>query len=305
MTGSQPPSAAGLVLPLQGADLDGTLRLLGMLPRDPTLRLRPGHLERATVTPEGTATLLVRWAGDTATVRAVGDGAAWLLARAPVALGCLDDASGFAPQEQPLRDLWRRHRGDRIPRTSTLWHDLAWFVVQQRVRREDADAQWARLVTACGTPAPGAEGLLAPPDAATVARLPYAQLHALGLERRRAQALVEAARAVVRLQHLVDDPFEEVEPHLRRVPGIGPWTSSCLATHTWGCADRVVEGDDGIPSLVAWVLAREARADDARMLQLLEPYRPHRARVVRLALRSGLRPPRFGPRRPAHDIRHR
>ena len=297
--------AAPLVLPLAGADLDGSLQALAMLPRDPTVRLRPGHLERATVTPEGTATLLASWDADTASVRAAGDGAAWVLARAAGALGLLDDPSGFAPQAQPLRDLWRRHRGDRIPRTATLWHDLAWFVVQQRVRREDADAQWRRLVTAFGTPAPGAEGLLAPPAAATVARLPYAHLHALGLERRRAQTLVDAARAVPRLEHLVDEPFLDVEPHLRRVAGVGPWTASCLATSTWGEADRVVEGDDGIPSLVAWVLAREPRADDARMLELLEPYRPHRYRVVRLAFRSGLRPPRYGPRRRPHDIRRR
>ena len=294
-----------LVLPLAGADLDGSLQALAMLPHDPTLRLQPGRLARATVTPEGTATLLATWDADVATVRTVGDGAAWLLARAAGALGCTDDPSSFAPQQQPLRDLWRRHRGDRIPRSSTLWHDLAWFVVQQRVRREDAGEQWRRFVSAVGTPAPGADGLLAPPDPATVARLPYASLHALGLERRRAQTLVEAARAVTRLQHLVDGPCAEAEPHLRRIPGVGAWTTSCLATHTWGGADRVVEGDDGIPSLVAWVLAREPRADDARMLELLEPYRPHRARVVRLAFRSGLRPPRYGPRRAAHDIRRR
>jgi 3-methyladenine DNA glycosylase/8-oxoguanine DNA glycosylase len=299
------PGAGALVLPLDGVDLDTTLSTLRMLPRDPTLRLRPGHLERATTTPEGTATLLAAWTADAVTVDAVGDGAGWLLERATGALGLLDDASGFAPQSQPLRDLWRRSRGDRLPRTGTLWHDLAWFVVQQRVRREDADLQWCRLVTAFGTAAPGAEGLLAPPDPVTVAALPYTALHELGLERRRAQALVAAARGVSRLQGLVDRPFAEVEPHLRALPGVGAWTASCVAMHTWGEADRVVEGDDGIPSLVAWVLAREPRADDARMLALLEPYRPHRGRVVRLALRSGLRPPRYAPRRAAHDIRRR
>ena len=294
-----------LEVPLGEVDVDCSLQAMAMLPRDPTLLLRPGRLERATVTPEGTATLRASWSDGAARVTAVGDGAGWLLARAPGALGCLDDASGWAPQSQPLRDLWRRWRGDRVPRTGTLWHDLAWFVVQQRVRREDADAQWHRFVTAFGTPAPGAPDLVAPPDAATVARLAYAQLHPLGLERRRAQTLVAAAQAAVRLERLVDEPFGAVEPHLLAVPGVGPWTTSCLATHTWGDADRVVEGDDGIPSLVSWLLAREPRADDARMLELLEPFRPHRYRVVRLAFRSGLRPPRRGPRRRPHDIRRR
>jgi 3-methyladenine DNA glycosylase/8-oxoguanine DNA glycosylase len=292
-------------LPLHGVDLDASLSTYAMLPRDPTVRLRPGRLERATVTPDGPATLVASWDADAVEVRVIGDGAPWMLDRAPAFLGLADDPTGFAPDAPPLRDLWRRHRGDRIPCSGTLWHDLAWFVVQQRVRREDADAQWARLVTAYGAEAPGGGGLRTPPDARTVARLSYAQLHGLGLERRRAQTLVEAARVVVRLAHLVDGPFETAEAHLRAVPGIGPWTASCLATHTWGEADRVVEGDDGIPSLVAWVLAREPRADDARMLELLAPYRPHRYRVVRLAFRSGLRPPRRGPRRQGHDIRRR
>ena len=65
-------------------------------------------------------------------------------------------------------------------------------------------------------------------------------------------------------------------PLLRSVPGIGPWTATCLAAQTWGDADTVVLGDDGIPSMVAWLLAGERRADDARMLELLEPFRPHR-----------------------------
>jgi hypothetical protein len=41
------------------------------------------------------------------------------------------------------------------------------------------------------------------------------------------------------------------------------------------------------------------------MLALLEPCRPHRYRVVRLAFRSGLRPPRYAPRRAPHDLRRR
>ena len=32
------------------------------------------------------------------------------------------------------------------------------------------------------------------------------------------------------------------------------------------------------------------------MIELLEPYRPHRYRVVRLALADGIRPPRRYPR---------
>jgi 3-methyladenine DNA glycosylase/8-oxoguanine DNA glycosylase len=94
------------------------------------------------------------------------------------------------------------------------------------------------------------------------------------------------------------------EAALRAVPGVGPWTTSCLAFHTWGDPDAVPEGDAGIPSRVAWALARQRRADDATMLRLLEPFRPHRYRVVRLVMRAPA-PPRHGPRGVPHDVRRR
>jgi hypothetical protein len=55
-------------------------------------------------------------------------------------------------------------------------------------------------------------------------------------------------------------------------------------------------GDFHTPHLVSWLLAGEPRGTDARMLELLEPYRGQRARVVRLLELSGHRPPAFGPR---------
>ena len=61
-------------------------------------------------------------------------------------------------------------------------------------------------------------------------------------------------------------------------------------------------GDYHLPNLVGSVLAGERGGDDARMLELLEPYRPHRARVIRLiesagsALWGARRGPRGAPR---------
>ena len=66
--------------------------------------------------------------------------------------------------------------------------------------------------------------------------------------------------------------------------------------------DAVVLGDYHIPNIVAWVLTGRARADDRRMLELLEPYRGHRARAVRLILAGGARAPSYGPHRPLRAI---
>jgi hypothetical protein len=43
--------------------------------------------------------------------------------------------------------------------------------------------------------------------------------------------------------------------------------------------------------------------DDACMLELLEPWRPHRYRVIRLLECSGSAKPRFGPRMTVQDHR--
>jgi 3-methyladenine DNA glycosylase/8-oxoguanine DNA glycosylase len=87
------------------------------------------------------------------------------------------------------------------------------------------------------------------------------------------------------------------------VPGIGPWTVAEVLRVSFGDPDAVSVGDYHLPSLVAWVLAGERRADDARMLELLEPYRGQRGRVQRLLEISGIYPERHGPRMPPRDIR--
>lgn len=295
---------------LAGVDVAATLRPIALLPGDPTVRLAPGRFERATYTPEGPGALVVTWdaAGPrdvgAAQVEAHGDGAAWLLDHAPDLLGADDDgAVGFDPAAEPVRSLWRRRRGMRLTRTGTLWHDLAWLIVQQRVTHTDAAAQWRRLVVGLGLPAPGAPSLLLPPAPERLAGLTYPDLHPFGIERQRASHLLAAAREAPRLHGLVALPAAAAAPRLRALRGVGPWTSSFLAAHTWGEADTVILGDSGIPSAVAWLLAGERRADDARLVDLLDPFRPHRYRVIRLVMAERARAPRRRPLAPRTDIR--
>ena len=68
----------------------------------------------------------------------------------------------------------------------------------------------------------------------------------------------------------------------------GPWTSARIGGIALGDPDAVAVGDLHVPSLVSWALAGERRGSDERMLELLEPYRGQRARVIRL-LMAGVR----------------
>lgn len=275
-----------------GIEVGLTLGPIAMLPGDPTIQRGPMSFSRATITPEGPGVIHVTWGREAGhvDVQTERDGGAWLLARAPGFIGAADDASGFTPEDPVVRRLWSRFRGDRVGATGTVWHDLAWIITQQRIHRRDAAAQWRRLVQTFGEPCD--EGLLTPPDPDRLARTAPWSLRALGIDERRATALIAAARVAGRLHRLCDDDIDTAAAKLGSLPGVGTWTLACLRAFTWGDPDTVITGDSGIPSLIASTLVGEVRADDARMVELLEPYRPHRYRVLRLALaaRTGRRP---------------
>ena len=171
---------------------------------------------------------------------------------------------------------------------SALLHPLPDLRLAQG--RRDAALQWKQLVKSLGEPCPGDEGLFTPPDPDRLARTAPWSLRALGIDERRATTLIAAARVARRLHGLADAPLADAQRILQTIPGVGPWTVSCLSAFTWGDPDTVITGDSGIPSLIASTLTGARRADDAAMLKLLEPYRPHRYRVLRLALAARTRP---------------
>jgi 3-methyladenine DNA glycosylase/8-oxoguanine DNA glycosylase len=152
-----------------------------------------------------------------------------------------------------------------------------------------------------GEPAPGPfDGLLLPPRPERLARLPAWWFHPLGIEGKRARALVAVARVAAnssRLWEWARLPLPEVAAKLALVSGIGPWTIGIVMGPVCGDDDAVAIGDYHYPHVVSWNLAGEPRGDDARMVELLEPFRPQRGRVIRLLGLAGRRPPAFGPRR--------
>ena len=92
------------------------------------------------------------------------------------------------------------------------------------------------------------------------------------------------------------------ERRLCAVPGIGPWTAAEIAQRALGDTDALSVGDYHLSQFVGWALVGRP-LDDAGMVALLEPWRPHRYRVVRLLQCSGAAKPRFGPRLTVQDHR--
>lgn len=287
------PDAAAVLEPGFRLDLVRTLAPLAHGRGDPTIRLGPGQAWRASLTPDGPATLRISLAGQRVEVAAWGPGAGWALASAPGLIGLEDEPGRLQPRHRLIEELARRFAGLRLPRTGLPYEALLPAICEQKVTGDEARRAYRAIVRAHGQPAPGPGELWLAPEPATLAGLRYFAFHPLGLERRRAEVLIHGSAAMARMSGAGP---AEVSRRLAAVPGIGPWTLAEVARVTWGDADAVSIGDYHLPSLVAWALAGERRADDARMLELLEPYRGQRGRVQRLLEVSGIAPPRRGPR---------
>ncbi|HLA65319.1 MAG TPA: hypothetical protein VK600_01915 [Candidatus Saccharimonadales bacterium] len=287
------PAAEGLVRLPAPIDLRRTLAPLAHGSGDPTIAFGPNSIWRATLTLHGPATLRLTEVSEGVEVAAWGPGADAALAGAGDLVGANDDPSQLQPRHPLIADLARRNRGLRLPRTNRPFEALLPAICEQKVTGVEARAAFRGIVRAHGEPAPGPGGLRLPPTSSVLAGLPYFAFHRFGLERRRAEVIIAAARLAPRLEG--HDPVDVIQ-RLRAVPGIGPWTLAEVARVAFGDPDAVSVGDLHLPNLVAWALAGEARADDARMLELLEPYRGQRGRVQRLLEASGLQAPRYGPR---------
>jgi 3-methyladenine DNA glycosylase/8-oxoguanine DNA glycosylase len=218
-------------------------------------------------------------------------------------VGLTDPGHSFTVHHRTVAEALRRHGNLRLIATSALYEELLCGVLGQRITGVEAAAQWRRLCVRHGFSEPST-GLWTAPDPGVLSAMPYHDLHGLGIERRRAETL----RRVARLFH--DQPGLLVEPDRLRsaltetadggasfVSGVGRWTAAVVLARTFGDADAVAVGDWHLKNLVAHALAARARGTDAEMLELLEPYKGNRNRVLALLAADGLHAPRFGPRR--------
>jgi 3-methyladenine DNA glycosylase/8-oxoguanine DNA glycosylase len=261
-----------------------TLTFARMGQGDPCLRVVGDSIWRATRTPLGPATERLRLSSTgTVEIDAWGPGADWLLEHAAALCGAFDTPQAFQPDEPLLRHLVRCHPGLRIGRTEAVFETALFVTLEQRVATREAWGNWRRLVLLLGEPAPGPlDGLLAPPAAERVAATPYEVFHRFGIERRRTDVIRRLAVVARRLEETIALPLETAYQRFRSIPGVGPWTAGRIAMIALGDPDAVFVGDLHIPHMVTSALAGEPRGSDERMLELLEPFRGHRARVIRL-----------------------
>ena len=252
---------------------------------DPAWRQTPdGALWWAVRTVDGPGTVRLTGSPSEITAESWGPGTERLLDGLPDLLGAHDDPRRFDPAGHlGLHRAARAMPGLRMTRSGDLFGALVPAVLEQRVLTIDAHTAWRFLVARHGTPAPGPapEGMRVPPDAAGWREVPVWDWRRAGVDDARTGAVRRAATVASKLQEAVDaGSTAELTRRMCLLPGIGPWTAAEVARRVLGDADAVSIGDLHLPRLVGAALGHRVEHDE--VLAALQPWAPHRGRVVRL-----------------------
>lgn len=268
---------------------DLTWAFLGRDPESPTERVAPRRLARALDLPEGPAVLEVELAGGGADCRVAAPGAlspaSWQAAhRAALALlGLHDDPRPFERRlmrnGDGLARLLDGRRGLRVPQSTSPFEGLTWAILGQQVNLAFAYRLRQRVIELAGRPTGG--GLVAHPSAEAVAALDPADLVRRQLSRRKAEYLVDAARAIAAgdlpLDELARGPAPALERALVARRGIGPWTARYVMLRACGLADCVPVGDAGLAAALERFFALPARPGPEETEALMLPFAPYRS----------------------------
>ena len=274
--------------------------------RDPCFQIdTDGAIWRTSLQSSGPVTARIsRAATNTVRCQAWGEGAEEFIDALPALLGVDDDATGFLPTHPTVTAAANRARDLRIGRTARVLEALIPAVLEQRVPGVDAFRSWRLLVTKYGTSAPGPAPAMmrVPPSAQAWRAIPSWEFHRANVDPGRARTLSGCAQRADSLERLAARPPAEAREALTSLPGVGVWTAAETAQRAFGDADALSVGDYHVSKMIGWTLIGRP-IDDAAMVDLLEPMRPHRYRVVRLLEVSGLaHEPRRGPRLPVQRI---
>ena len=281
--------------PPTGYQFWNTIRFIRMGKLDPTVRREPHRLLVARHFRDGPATLELTERKDSIVARAWGPGADAAVESAHAMLGLHDPGIDDFGHER-LNAMLRPVMGTRLSRMPSVAQELPCHVLQQQISWRDAARTWKLMVGIHGEPAPGPSGLTLPLSFDQLRRIPIHAYQRAGVIQNRIPTL----REIGRLGSRIDDWLEEsTERYLRLVqtlPHMGPWTARHTLAVAMGHPDVIVPKDYALPHTVCWALTGQPRGTDQQMVDLLEPFRGNRWRVVRLLWALNISAPRRGPR---------
>ncbi|MCW2921854.1 MAG: hypothetical protein JWL76_1728 [Thermoleophilia bacterium] len=226
---------------------------------------------------DGTAVRCAAW----------GPGADWFVEQLPALLGDGDDRDAFCDGDHPLvRKLHLASDWLRLPRTGLVFEALVGAMLEQRVTVAEALDARNRLIAWHGELPPASprgmpDHLRVMPEPRAWSAIPSWDWHRAGCDVHRAATVRRAAEVAGRLDETASMTRVEGLRRMRAVRGIGVWTVAETWQRSHGDPDLVSYGDTHLARFVGYALTGES-VDDDGMEELLEPWRGHRHRVVRL-----------------------
>ena len=178
-----------------------------------------------------------------------------------------------------LRRLIAGRRGLRVPLTSTVFEALLWTIAGQQVNLAFAYRLRRVVIELAGAPAGG--GFIAHPTAAGVAGLDYDDLTRRQWSRRKAEYVIDVARAIVAgtfdADALLEAPATTVRETLESLRGFGVWSANYVMMRGCGLADCVPLGDSGLTAALECFFSLGHRPDRAETEELMRQFAPYRS----------------------------
>jgi 3-methyladenine DNA glycosylase/8-oxoguanine DNA glycosylase len=266
-----------------------TFSLQRLGPYDPTTELSEHRFRKAFFYRGKPAAIEVTRGEDALEVRAFGDDAEELADEAADGLRQDDGYAQFVTEDTGVQRLHRMLPGLRLVRVPWLYDMTCSAILQQRIRTVDAMRDWRRITQRYGSDAP--LGLRAFPPTEILATVPQFELERMGIDAKRSKTLLRFARELRFVSLRPEMDFAQLRQTLLRVCGIGPWTTETVLGYGAGDTDAAIPGDLHLPRVVCYALAGELTGTDERMMELLEPFRGHRFRIIRLLYAARLDTP--------------
>lgn len=267
-----------------------TFRLQRLGPYDPTTELDHGCFRKAFFYRDSPAAIEIKRANQIGAgsieVSAYGGRADELLEETVRGLSQEDGYAQFVTPDAGMQRLHRLLPGLRVVRVPWLYDMACSAILQQRIRTVDAMRGWRKITYRYGAPAP--LGLRAFPAADELAAVPQFALESIGIDAKRARTLLRFARETRFVSLRCDMRFDQLRETLLRISGVGPWTTETVLGYGAGDLDTAIPGDLHLPRIVCYALAGEDDGTDERMMELLEPFRGHRFRIIRLITAAGI-----------------
>lgn len=155
-------------------------------------------------------------------------------------------------------------------------------IISQQINLRFASELKRRLWALAGVPVTvGDEVYYADPLPTAVAELDYADLQAMQFTKRKAEYIVDFARAVADgsfdIESLAELDDAAAMDKLCSVRGFGPWTAECILLFGLGRPDLLPAKDVGLQRAVTISLGRSERIGEQELRQLAEAWRPWRS----------------------------